>query len=70
MTDAEIDKTGCAIVAKMANAGMARAVDPVNSAVDGDVVFCLASASAGPCDSLIGGVIAAALTAEAIRAAV
>ena len=37
MTDAELDKTACAIVAKMANAGMARAVDPVHSAIDGDV---------------------------------
>jgi L-aminopeptidase/D-esterase-like protein len=32
LTDAELDKVGCGIVAKMAQSGMARAVDPVHSA--------------------------------------
>jgi L-aminopeptidase/D-esterase-like protein len=67
MTDATLTKVQCGIVAKMAQAGMARAVDPVHSAVDGDVVFCLASGSGEPVDPLVVGVIAAALTAEAIR---
>jgi L-aminopeptidase/D-esterase-like protein len=67
VTDASLDKSGCAIVSKMANAGMARAVDPVHSAFDGDVVFTLASGSAERVDPLIAGVIGAALTAEAIR---
>ena len=70
MSDAELTKVECGIVAKMAQAGMARAVDPVHSAVDGDVVFTLASGSAEKVDSLLVGVAAAALTAEAIRAAV
>lgn len=69
-TDAELSKTDCAIVAKMAHAGVARAVDPVNTAVDGDVAFCLASGTAGPAHSLVTGVVAAALAAEAIRDAV
>jgi L-aminopeptidase/D-esterase-like protein len=51
----------------MAHAGMARAVDPVHSAVDGDVVFTLASGTAPAVDPLIVGVAGAALTAEAIR---
>jgi L-aminopeptidase/D-esterase-like protein len=51
----------------MAPAGMARAVDPVHSAVDGDVVFTLASGTAPAVDALIVGVVGAALTAEAIR---
>jgi L-aminopeptidase/D-esterase-like protein len=66
-TDAALSKADCGIVSKMAHAGMARAVDPVHSAVDGDVVFTLASGSAPAVDPLIVGVVAAALTAEAIR---
>jgi L-aminopeptidase/D-esterase-like protein len=67
MTDAALSKSGCGIVAKMAHAGMARAVDPVHSAVDGDVVFALASGAREGVDPLVAGVIAAALTSEAIR---
>jgi L-aminopeptidase/D-esterase-like protein len=67
MTDAELTKTECAVVAKMAQAGMARAVDPVHSQFDGDVVFALASGTAAPVEPFVVGVIAAALTAEAIR---
>ncbi|WP_410959997.1 P1 family peptidase, partial [Salmonella sp. SAL4434] len=36
MTDAGLDKMGCARVARMASAGVARAVDPVFSDADGD----------------------------------
>ena len=43
MTDAALDKAACARVARMASGGVARAVDPVHSDVDGDVVFCLSS---------------------------
>ena len=39
-TDADLDKRSCAIVARMASAGIARAVNPVFTPVDGDVVFC------------------------------
>ena len=67
LTDAALTKAECAIVAKMAHAGMARAVDPVHSAFDGDVVFVLASGTAEPVDANVAGVVAAALTAEAIR---
>jgi L-aminopeptidase/D-esterase-like protein len=67
MTDAGLTKGGCGIVAKMAHAGMARAVDPVHSAVDGDVVFTLASGAGEAVEPLVVGVVAAALTAEAIR---
>jgi L-aminopeptidase/D-esterase-like protein len=67
VTDAALSKTECGIVSKMAHAGMARAVDPVHSAVDGDVVFTLASGTAPAVDPLIVGVTGAALTAEAIR---
>ena len=67
MTDADLTKTECGIVAKMAHAGMARAVDPVHSQFDGDVVFMLAGGSAGRVEPVVVGIIGAALTAEAIR---
>jgi L-aminopeptidase/D-esterase-like protein len=77
-TDAALDKRGCGIVARIASAGIARAVDPVFTPVDGDVVFCLASGSArprppGPAASwelLRVGTAAATVTAAAIRDAV
>jgi L-aminopeptidase/D-esterase-like protein len=67
VTDADLSKSDCAIVGKMAHAGMARAVDPVHSAFDGDVAFVLASGTAAPIDASVAGIVAAALTAEAIR---
>jgi L-aminopeptidase/D-esterase-like protein len=67
MTDAELTKTECGIVAKMAQSGMARAVDPVHSQFDGDVVFAMASGTAPRVEPFVVGVIAAAITAEAIR---
>jgi L-aminopeptidase/D-esterase-like protein len=76
-TDAALDKRGCGIVARIASAGIARAVDPVFTPVDGDVVFCLASGPAapppGPAASwalLRLGTAAATVTAAAIRDAV
>jgi L-aminopeptidase/D-esterase-like protein len=73
MTDAALDKTGCTRVARAASAGVARAVEPVFSDVDGDVVFCLASGTDPPADRftiLQTQTIAATVTAEAIRDAV
>jgi L-aminopeptidase/D-esterase-like protein len=67
LTDAALTKAECAIVAKMAHAGMARAVDPVHSAFDGDVIFVLTSARGAAVNASVAGVVAAALTAEAIR---
>ena len=72
MTDAALDKAACARVARMASGGVARAVDPVHSDVDGDVVFCLSSGD-GAADRFTPisiGTIAATVTAAAIRDAV
>ena len=72
MTDADLDKPGCSRVARMASGGVARAVNPVFSDVDGDVVFCVASGG-GPPDrfaTIAVGTLAATLTAAAIRDAV
>lgn len=77
-TDASLDKAGCAIVARMASAGIARAVDPAFTPMDGDITFCLASGSAPPSPpgleaswrlTVLGGV-GATVTAAAIRDAV
>jgi L-aminopeptidase/D-esterase-like protein len=78
-TDAALDKRECAIVARMAVAGMARAVDPVFTPFDGDIAFCLASGPLEPGTRPTEprgfpvaqvGVAAAAATAAAIRDAV
>jgi len=75
LTDASLDKRSCAIVARMASAGIARAVDPVFTPVDGDVVFCVASGSEPPPPPGLAaswaltviGSAAATVTAQAIR---
>ena len=72
MTDAPLDKPACTRIARMGSGGVARAVDPVFSDADGDVVFCLAS-GAGAVDRFVGiqiGTVAATVTAAAIRDAV
>jgi L-aminopeptidase/D-esterase-like protein len=71
-TDAPLTKPGCGAVGRMASAGMARAVDPVFSPVDGDVAFCLASGT-GPMERwtvMSVGTVAATAAAAAIRDAV
>jgi L-aminopeptidase/D-esterase-like protein len=77
-TDASVDKRTCAIIARMASAGIARAVDPAFTPLDGDVVFCLASGAEPPSPPGLAaswsvtvlGTTAATVTAEAIRHAV
>ncbi|MBV9816749.1 MAG: P1 family peptidase [Solirubrobacterales bacterium] len=77
-TDASVDKRTCAIVARMASAGIARAVDPAFTPLDGDVVFCLASGTGTPpapglassWSVTVLGTVAATLVATAIRDAV
>jgi L-aminopeptidase/D-esterase-like protein len=77
-TDASLDKRDCGIIARMAGAGLARAVDPVFSPMDGDVIFCIAAGGEQPRapgaeKSLLLsalGTVAATTTAEAIRDAV
>lgn len=74
-TDASVDKRTCAIIARMASAGIARAVDPAFTPLDGDVVFCLASGSEPPLPPGLAaswsvtvlGAVAATVTANAIR---
>jgi L-aminopeptidase/D-esterase-like protein len=77
-TDASLDKRGCGIVARVASAGIARAVSPAFTPVDGDVTFCLASGSEHATHPgveatwalTVLGSVAADVAAEAIRDAV
>ena len=72
-TDAELTKAECGMVARAATAGIARAVDPTFTPVDGDVAFCLASGTAGEGRDFLSmqiGAAAATATAAAIRDAV
>ncbi len=71
LTDASLSKVGCARVARMASGGVARAVDPVFSDVDGDVAFCIASGprevEADRFEAIAIGTVAAHVCAAAIR---
>jgi L-aminopeptidase/D-esterase-like protein len=71
-TDAPLSKRDCGMVARAATAGIARAVDPTFTPVDGDVAFCLASGKGElrPFGSMQVGAAAATVTAAAIRDAV
>jgi L-aminopeptidase/D-esterase-like protein len=66
LTDAALTKTDCWRVARAGSAGVARAVDPSATALDGDVVFCLASGREQAHPVALAA-IAAHAAAEAIR---
>lgn len=71
-TDARLDKRECGMVARAASGGIARAVDPAFTPIDGDVAFCLASAPAGarPVAAMQVAAAASSASAAAIRDAV
>jgi L-aminopeptidase/D-esterase-like protein len=66
VTDATLTRPGAATVARMSHAGMARAVAPVHTPIDGDAAFCLAT-GARPGSVFAVGVAAAEAVADAIR---
>lgn len=69
LTDARLDKTRAWLVARAASAGIAHAVRPSGTALDGDLCVCMAS-GAVEADPLVLGALAADAVAEAIRDAV
>jgi L-aminopeptidase/D-esterase-like protein len=69
VTDARLARAEAATVARMAHAGMARAVSPVHTPIDGDAAFCLAT-GARPASAFAVGVAAAEAVSDAIRDAV
>lgn len=66
VTDGRLTRAEAAMVARMAHAGMARAVSPVHTPIDGDAAFCLAT-GARPASVFACGVAAAEAVAAAIR---
>jgi L-aminopeptidase/D-esterase-like protein len=70
-TDAVLDKAQATKVAQMAHDGLARCIDPVHSATDGDALFALATGSAGRgADVTLIGALAAATAMRAVLNAV
>jgi L-aminopeptidase/D-esterase-like protein len=66
ITDAKLTKLEAWLVARAATAGVGRAVDPSATAVDGDLVWCLATGKA-EADPFVLGALAAHVAAAAIR---
>ncbi|MBN1964640.1 MAG: P1 family peptidase [Anaerolineae bacterium] len=69
-TNARLDKEETNKVAQMAHDGLARAVDPAHTIMDGDTIIALAGGSHGPANASVIGALAADATAQAIRRAV
>jgi L-aminopeptidase/D-esterase-like protein len=66
-TNARLTKTQASKVAQMAHDGIARAISPVHTPVDGDAAFALATGTlTPPVDLLRVGALAADVTADAI----
>jgi L-aminopeptidase/D-esterase-like protein len=65
LTREEVNK-----VAQMAHDGLARAIRPAHTMLDGDTIFALATGSAGRANVSVIGAFAAEVTAQAIRRAV
>jgi L-aminopeptidase/D-esterase-like protein len=68
-TDAALDKAGCGRLAVMGHVGLARALSPVHTVVDGDTVFGLSTA-ARPAPDLAGLRALQAAAAEVVTRAV
>jgi len=66
LTDARLTKTQAWVVSRAASAGVARAVDPSGTTVDGDVTYCIATCRVD-LDPLAVAALAADATAAAIR---
>jgi L-aminopeptidase/D-esterase-like protein len=68
-TDAALDKAGCRRLATMGHDGLARALSPVHTVLDGDVVFGLATGT-GPAPDLPGLLALHAAAADVVTRAV
>jgi L-aminopeptidase/D-esterase-like protein len=68
-TDVTLDKAGCARLAAMGHDGLARALSPVHTAMDGDTVFGLSTA-ARPVPELAELVALQAAAADVVSRAV
>jgi L-aminopeptidase/D-esterase-like protein len=72
MTDAALTKTDAWLLARAANTGVARAVDPAHTAVDGDAAFVLAAGAAEAHPLALAAIVphvAAAAIRDGVRSA-
>ena len=69
-TDAPFTKVELAKIAQMAHDGLARAIRPVHTPIDGDVVFAVSTAKAGPSQGTMALGLAGAAAADTIARAV
>ncbi|MEX0681940.1 MAG: P1 family peptidase [Dehalococcoidia bacterium] len=69
-TDAVLTKEGCARLATMAHAGLARTIRPIHTPVDGDIIFALATGANETATDLLqlGGLAARAAERAVLRA--
>lgn len=73
-TDARLDKVQATRVAQMAHDGLARTINPVHTAYDGDTIFALSTGrtefggNTSACVSLIGALAAEAISQAILRA--
>jgi len=67
-TNAKFDKTGATKLAQMAQDGLARAVRPAHTMLDGDTVFALATGEKNADVSTVGAFAAEALSQAILRA--
>jgi L-aminopeptidase/D-esterase-like protein len=70
VTNARLTKEETNKVAQMAQDGLARAIRPTHTMLDGDTIFSLATGTAGRANVSVIGAFAAEVVAEAIRRAV
>lgn len=69
VTDAYFDKSSLNAIARMASAGMARALSPAGSSFDGDIIFAVSTGSKQEFMDMVGDV-SANLVEDAIRNAI
>jgi L-aminopeptidase/D-esterase-like protein len=69
-TDASLDNDQANKVSQLAHDGMARAIRPAHTMVDGDVIFTVATGKVGPADVTLVGAVAAELVAQTIVKAI
>jgi L-aminopeptidase/D-esterase-like protein len=69
-TDAKLDKAQAAKIAQMAHDGLARAINPIHTASDGDTIFAVATgkSSRPPNVTLLGALAAEAMAQAVVRA--
>lgn len=69
-TSAQLTKEETNKVAQMAHDGLARAIHPAHTMLDGDTIFALSTGAAGPANVSVIGAFAAEAAAQSIRRAV